>query len=153
MMAVIPGLALHQLWRTLSYVENILYLISLCVLAVGLISVVVSLYTSLNERRREISIFRALGAGAGKVVSLLLFESSLIVLTGILIGTILLYLCLFIVRPYLESSFSLYLPIQFLSSTELIYLGGILLGGITAGFIPAIKAYRNSLQDGLTIQA
>jgi putative ABC transport system permease protein len=152
MMAVIPGLALHQLWRTLSYVENILYLISLCVLAVGLISVIVSLYTSLNERRREISIFRALGAGAGKVVSLLLFESSLIVLTGILIGTMLLYLCLFLVQPYLESNFSLYLPIQFLSSIELIYLGGILLGGITAGFIPAIKAYRNSLQDGLTIQ-
>jgi len=152
MMAVIPGLALHQLWKTLSYIENILYLISLCVLAVGLISVIVSLYTSLNERRREIAIFRALGAGAGKVVSLLLVESSLIVLVGTLIGTALLYLCLFMVRPYLESNFSLYLPIQFLSSTELIYLGSILLGGITAGFIPAIKAYRNSLQDGLTIQ-
>ena len=152
LMAVIPGLALHQLWKTLSYIENILYLISLCVLAVGLISVIVSLYTSLNERRREIAIFRALGAGAGKVVSLLLVESSLIVLVGTLIGTALLYLCLFIVRPYLESNFSLYLPNQFLSSTELIYLGSILLGGITAGFIPAIKAYRNSLQDGLTIQ-
>ena len=113
---------------------------------------IVSLYTSLNERRREIAIFRALGAGAGKVVSLLLVESSLIVLVGTLIGTALLYLCLFMVRPYLESNFSLYLPIQFLSSTELIYLGSILLGGITAGFIPAIKAYRNSLQDGLTIQ-
>ena len=152
LMAVIPGLALHQLWKTLSYIENILYLISLCVLAVGLISVIVSLYTSLNERRREIAIFRALGAGAGKVVSLLLVESSLIVLVGTLIGTALLYLCLFMVRPCLESNFSLYLPIQFLSSTELIYLGSILLGGITAGFIPAIKAYRNSLQDGLTIQ-
>ena len=151
-MAVIPGLALHQLWRNLSYVEKILYLVSLCVLAVGLISVIVSLYTSLNERRREIAVFRALGAGAGKVVSLLLFESSLIVLTGIFVGTIILYLGLFIVRPYLESNFSLYIPIQFLSSTELIYLGSVLLGGITAGFIPAIKAYRNSLQDGLTIQ-
>ena len=152
LMAVIPGLALHQLWRNLSYVEKILYLISLCVLAVGLISVIVSLYTSLNERRREIAVFRALGAGAGKVVSLLLFESSLIVLTGIFVGTIILYLGLFIVRPYLESNFSLYIPIQFLSPTELIYLGSVLLGGITAGFIPAIKAYRNSLQDGLTIQ-
>ena len=151
-MAVIPGLALHQLWRNLSYVEKILYLVSLCVLVVGLISVIVSLYTSLNERRREIAVFRALGAGAGKVVSLLLFESSLIVLTGIFVGTIILYLGLFIVRPYLESNFSLYIPIQPLSYTELIYLGSILLGGITAGFIPAIKAYRNSLQDGLTIQ-
>ena len=152
LMAVIPGLALHQLWRNLSYVEKILYLVSLCVLAVGLISVIVSLYTSLNERRREIAVFRALGAGPGKVVSLLLFESSLIVVTGIFVGTIILYLGLFIVRPYLESNFSLYIPIQFLSSTELIYLGSVLLGGITAGFIPAIKAYRNSLQDGLTIQ-
>lgn len=152
LMAVIPGLTLHELWRNLSYVENILYLISLCVLAVGLISVIISLYTSLNERRREIAIFRALGAGVGKVVSLLLFESSLIVLTGILIGAMLFYLSLFFIRPYLESNFSLYLPIQLLSPTEWTYLGGIFLGGIIAGFIPAIKAYRNSLQDGLSIQ-
>ncbi len=152
LMAVIPGVALHELWRTLSYVENILYLISLCVLAVGLISVIISLYTSLNERRREIAIFRALGSGIGKVVSLLLFESTLIVLTGIFIGIILLYLGLYFVRPFLESNFSLFLPIQLLSPTEWLYLGGILLGGITAGLIPAIKAYRNSLQDGLTIQ-
>ncbi|QPJ62522.1 MAG: FtsX-like permease family protein [Candidatus Nitronauta litoralis] len=153
LMAVIPGVALHELWRTLSYVENILFLISLCVLVVGLISVIISLYTSLNERRREIAIFRALGSGIGKVVSLLMFESTLIVLMGILLGTIFLYLGLFIVRPILESNFSLYLPIQSLSSTEWMYLGGILLGGIIAGLIPAIKAYRNSLQDGLTIQA
>ena len=153
LMAVIPGVALHELWRTLSYVENILYLISLCVLAVGLISVIISLYTSLNERRREIAIFRALGSGIGKIVSLLLFESTLIVLTGILMGTFLLYLGLFFVRPFLEYNFSLYLPVQLPSPTEWIYLGGILLGGIIAGLIPAIKAYRNTLQDGLTIQA
>lgn len=152
LMAVIPGVALHELWRTLSYVENILYLISLCVLAVGLISVIISLYTSLNERRREIAIFRALGSGIGKVVSLLLFESTLIVLTGILMGAILLYLGLLFVRPFLEYNFSLYLPVQLPSPTEWMYLGGILLGGMVAGFIPAIKAYRNSLQDGLTIQ-
>jgi putative ABC transport system permease protein len=62
------------------------------------------------------------------------------------------YGLLYFIRPWLESNFSVYLPIEALSRTEWIYLAAIFCTGTLAGFIPAIKAYRNSLQDGLTVK-
>lgn len=151
-MAIIPGLALQEMWQTIGYVEQILFLVSLCVLLVGLLSILISLYTSINERRREMAILRSLGASSTHVFTLLIYESSFLVMLGCFFGVTSLYGLLFFVRPWLESNFSVYLEIQSLSSKEWAYLLGIFLTGTLAGLIPAIKAYMNSLQDGLTIK-
>ena len=71
---------------------------------------------------------------------------------GCLLGVASMYGLLYFVSPWLESNFSVYLPIEALSKTEWIYLGAIFVVGTLAGLIPAIKAYMNSLQDGLTIK-
>lgn len=151
-MAIIPALALQEMWQTIGYVEQILFLVSLCVLLVGILSILISLYTSINERRREMAILRSLGASSKHVFALLIYESSFLVLLGCLFGVASLYGLLIFVKPWLESNFSIYLQVQPLSSTEWYYLAGIFLAGTLAGLIPAIKAYMNSLQDGLTIK-
>ncbi|MDO9182958.1 MAG: FtsX-like permease family protein [Bacteriovorax sp.] len=151
-MAIIPALALQEMWQTIGYVEQILFLVSLCVLLVGVLSILISLYTSINERRREMAILRSLGASSKHVFALLIYESSFLVLLGCVLGVGSLYGLLVFVRPWLESNFSVYLEVQPLSSTEWLYLLGIFLAGTLAGLIPAIKAYMNSLQDGLTIK-
>lgn len=151
-MAIIPALALSEMWQTIGYVEQILFLVSLCVLLVGVLSILISLYTSINERRREMAILRSLGASSLHIFALLLYESSFLVLSGCIAGVAALYGLLIFVRPWLESNFSVYLEVQPLSSTEWLYLGGIFIAGTLAGLIPAIKAYMNSLQDGLTIK-
>ena len=151
-MAIIPGLALQEMWQTIGYVEQILFLVSLCVLLVGVLSILISLYTSINERRREMAILRSLGASSRHVFALLIYESSFLVFSGCIIGVGALYGLLFFVRPWLESNFSIYLEIQSLSVTEWFYLLGIFVAGTLAGLIPAVKAYMNSLQDGLTIK-
>jgi putative ABC transport system permease protein len=151
-MAIIPALSLQEMWETIGYVEQILFLVSLCVLLVGVMSILISLYTSINERRREMAILRSLGASARHIFFLLLYESSLLVLLGCIFGVASMYGLLYFVSPWLESNFSVYLPIEGLSKTEWIYLGGIFIVGTMAGLIPAIKAYMNSLQDGLTIK-
>jgi putative ABC transport system permease protein len=71
---------------------------------------------------------------------------------GCIFGVGALYGLLIFVKPWLESNFSIYLEVQSLSSKEWIYLLGIFSAGTLAGLIPAIKAYKNSLQDGLTIK-
>jgi putative ABC transport system permease protein len=152
LMAIIPALSLQEMWETISYVEQILFLVSLCVLATGILGILISLYTSINERRREMAILRSLGASSLHIFLLLIYESSLLVFMGCLTGVASLYGMLFFVRPWLESNFSVYLPIEMLSQTEFIYLGLIFIFGTLAGLIPAIKAYSNSLQDGLTIK-
>ncbi len=151
-MAIIPALSLQEMWETISYVEQVLFLVSLCVLLVGVLSILISLYTSINERRREMAILRSLGASARHIFFLLLYESSFLVLMGCLLGVASMYGLLYFVSPWLESNFSVYLPIEALSKTEWIYLGAIFVVGTLAGLIPAIKAYMNSLQDGLTIK-
>ena len=151
-MAIIPALSLQEMWETISYVEQVLYIVSLFVLIGGMISILIALYTSINERRREMAILRSLGARAPHVFLLLLYESSLLVFSGCLLGVLSLYGAIVIIKPWLESNFSIYLPIEMLSKTELTYLVLIFIAGSLAGIIPAIKAYLNSLQDGLTIK-
>jgi len=68
LMAIIPGVALSELWRTIGYAEDALRVVSIFVIIVGLLGMLVSLYTSLNERRREMAVLRAVGAGPLKVV-------------------------------------------------------------------------------------
>ena len=151
-MAIIPALSLQEMWETIGYVEQVLLLVSFCVLFVGILSILISLYTTINERRREMAILRSLGATSPNIFALLLYESALLVFTGCVIGVLWLYGLLYFVRPWLESNFSVYLPIEMLSKTEIYYLALIFVFGTLAGLIPAIKAYLNSLQDGLTIK-
>ncbi|GAB4405301.1 MAG: ABC transporter permease [Bacteriovoracaceae bacterium] len=149
--AIIPALGLQELWNTLGYVENALSLISLCVLAVGLIGIFIALYTSLQERRREIALFRAVGAGTRHIFTMLLGESFILVFSGLILGLLVNVLGLYLLNNWFMEEFSLFLDFKGLDQSEYIFIGVTLVASLLAGLIPAIKAYRQSLQDGLTV--
>jgi putative ABC transport system permease protein len=150
LMGIIPALALSEMWQTIGYVEQILFLVSICILIVGVLSILISLYTSVNERRREMAILRSLGASSFHIFALMLYESSLLVLFGEILGTGILYLILLTLRPWLQSNFSVYIELGPITSNEWLFLAFIFFAGCVVGIIPAIKAYFFSLQDGLT---
>ncbi len=152
LMAIIPGVALDELWRTIGYAEDALQVVTIFVLVVGLLGMLVSLYTSLNERRREMAILRAVGAGPRRIVLLLVLESGLLALAGAILGVGLIYALSFVFQPMVEQRFGLYLPIQAPTLTGWIYLGSVLVAGLLIGFVPAVKAYRNALSDGLSVR-
>jgi putative ABC transport system permease protein len=149
LMAVIPGVALSELWRGLSYAENALQAISAMVILVGLLGMLVSIYTSLNERRREIAILRSIGATKFKIMGLLVIESCLLSFFGSIFGVALMFLALFILKPILEFQFGIFIELRVLSLEDFIFLGAVVGFGIVLGILPALKAYRNSLIDGL----
>jgi len=151
-MAVMPGLALSEMWQGLGYAEQGLQLVSLFVVAVGLLGMLVSLYTSLDARRREMAILRAIGAGPMKIILLLVLESALLATLGAALGVAVIYGGLTLAQPWVESQFGLYLPIQALSTLEYIYLGAVVGAGFLIGFVPAVKAYRTALHDGLAVR-
>jgi len=151
LLAIMPGVALADLWEGVSYAESGLRLVSFFVVLSGFIGMLIALYTSLNERRREMAILRTLGAGPKKIVMLLILESGVLTLTGLILGTALVYGVLWLSQPLIEKEFGVYLPITLLGSNELIYLGVMLLGGFLIGMIPAWKAFRNALADGLSV--
>ena len=151
LMAVIPGLALSELWQTLSYVEQTLKLVALAVLLVGLLGVVISLYSSMQERRREIAILRSLGASKLQIFAWPFVEATFLVFFGIILGFAWLYLGMMFFRPWLQSEFAVFLPLTAPTESELIACALIFVAGTFAGLLPAIKAYLFSVHDGLAV--
>ena len=152
LMAIIPGVSLSELWDGLSYAEDGLRVVSAFVVVVGLLGMLVSIYNSLNERRREMAILRSIGAGPRLIFSLMILESLVMTVVGAILGVGFMYLLLFVLQPVIESHFGLYLPISAPSGEEYAYLGAIFVLGWLLGLVPAWRAYKNTLYDGLTIR-
>jgi putative ABC transport system permease protein len=150
LMAVIPGVALSELWNGISYGEQVLRVVALFVVIVGLMGMLMALYTSLNERRREVAILRAIGVGPLRIMALLVLESGALTCIGSLLGVGLVYGLVFLLQPLVESGFGLRIPLTPLTSTGYLYLAGVIVAGLAVGLIPAWKAYRNALADGLS---
>lgn len=150
--AILPGVALHELWGMMSVAEQALMAVSGFVVIAGLLGMLSSLLTSLQERRREMAILRAMGARPKHVFSLLILEASSLTFIGIVAGTLALYLILTLASPIIQQSYGINLSIVTLSSYELSLLGLVQLAGTVIGFIPALRAYKQSLSDGMTIR-
>ena len=151
--AVIPGVALGELWQNIGGAEVGLRVIAIFAVAIGLTGMLVSLYSSLEARRREMAIFRAVGAGPRTIVSLLVLESGLLAFLGCVIGVAFVYAGLLLGQAPIEQRFGLHLSIRPLGATEWTYLAVVFFAGIVIGFVPALKAYRTSLVDGLSPRA
>ncbi|BBM65784.1 peptide ABC transporter permease [Vibrio alfacsensis] len=150
--AIMPGVALHELWGMMSVAEQALMAVSGFVVVAGLLGMLSSLLTSLQERRREMAILRAMGARPRHVFSLLISEASLLTLAGILLGVAGLYAILALLQPLIQQHYGIHLSLTSLSSYEWMLLSFVQCAGIIIGFIPAFRAYRQSLSDGMTIR-
>lgn len=150
--AVIPGVALSQLWNIVEVVERALAVISGFVVAVGLIGILTSILTTLNERRREMAILRSVGAKGRHILALLVSEAALLAGIGATLGVGAMYGLLAMLRPVLETR----LNIGALRSVPGPYDLGVI-AAVTAiaallGLIPAGLALRRSLADGLSVR-
>jgi putative ABC transport system permease protein len=150
--AVLPGVALSELWGIIGIAENALLIVSAFVVVVGLSGMLTALLTSLNERRREMAILRSVGARPGHVFALIMGEAAALTLAGILLGLGLLYGLLLITRPIIEARYGIYIALDGLSTHELLLLGIVLLAGFVVGTLPGYRAYKLSLADGLSIR-
>lgn len=150
--AILPAVALTELWHTIGYAEDGARIITGAVLLVGLLGMIVSLYSTLEERRREMAILRSLGAGPRRIAALLVMESGMLSALGAIAGFGLAYALLFVGRAMAESHFGISVPITPPQKLEWMYLTGVIAAGLLVGLLPAWRAYRNALQDGLTIR-
>nr|WP_192867888.1 ABC transporter permease [Thaumasiovibrio subtropicus] len=150
--AIMPGIALHELWGMMSIAEQALMVVSGFVVVAGLLGMLTGLLTSLNERRREMAILRAMGARPGHIFFLLVSEATVLTTAGIGLGLGFLYGLLALLQPLVQQQFGIYLAITPPTQYEWILLAIVQLAGIIVGLIPAFRAYRHSLADGMTIR-
>lgn len=150
--AIMPGVALQELWGLVGTAETALSVISAMVVATALLGMMTMILTTLNERRREMAILRSVGARPTTVLGLLTAEGGLLTLAGVLLGTLALYAALLTMRPVIDRMYGLNLPIDALRPDEWMKLAAIVVAGILAAALPAIRAYRLSLADGMTVR-
>lgn len=150
LLAVLPGVALDQLWRIVGVVENALLAVSALVVAIGLAGMVAVVWASLNERRRELAILRSVGAGPLHVFLLLGLEGLLLTAGGIVLGFAALTLATVPAAPWVQAQYGLALPLWTQGWREATLMGAILAAGLVAALLPAWRASRLALADGLT---
>lgn len=152
LMAIIPGEALRELWSVTSIAERALLAVSAFVIAVGLVSILTSILTSLNERRREMSILRATGARPGHIFSLLTLEAGLTGFIGAAIGILLVHTAFAFIAPMAQTQFGVSFGAGGPGLLDLKVLGAVTLASLLIGALPAIAAMRRSLADGLSVR-
>ena len=152
LLAILPGVALQELWSLMGTAEQALFVVSLFVVLTGLIGMLTAILTSLNERRREMAILRSVGARPWHIASLLVLEAFALALAGVAFGVALLYLGIASSQGFVQANYGLYLALNAPSSYEGKLLGGILVAAVAMGSVPAWRAYRQSLADGLSIR-
>ena len=148
--AIIPAMTLEDLWSVLSAADIALSLVSGAVLVVGLLVMLTALYTALNERRREIAVLRTLGLHARQIFMLFILESALISGAGAVLGVAAAYAVLYAVRIPVENRYGIPLAMVGVSSRVAYYVIAVVVAGALLGIIPAMRAYRNALVDGLS---
>lgn len=150
LMAVLPGVALDELWQVVGIGENALLVVSGMVVIVGLAGLVSAILASLGERRRELAVLRSVGARPGDIFLLLAAEGLAVMLAGVVLGVILLTLALLALGPYLSAQFGVTLHPALPAAGELQLLLWTIIAGFVASLLPGLRAYRLSLADGLT---
>ncbi|WP_122047480.1 ABC transporter permease [Vibrio atlanticus] len=150
--AIMPGIALHELWGMMAVAEQALLIVSGFVVIAGLLGMLSSLLTSLQERRREMAILRAMGARPRHVFGLLISEASALTFLGITLGVAVLFALIAVVAPIVQQSYGINISVSAITPHEWKLLMLVQVAGIIIGFIPAFRAYRQSLSDGMTIR-
>jgi putative ABC transport system permease protein len=153
LLAVLPGLALQELWRIVGLAETALLAVSGMVVVTALIGMAATIFATLEARRREMAILRAVGARPATIAALLAAEAGAIAAAGAVLGLALVYLGLWVARPLVDAAYGLYLPVGVPGWREAAILSAVAASGVVAGLAPAWRAWRLSLADGLTVRS
>ena len=152
LLAIVPGVTLAELWRSISVFEQILTALSALVLVAGLIGMLTTILSTLSERRREMAVLRAVGAHPYQIVLLFVLETLLVVSAGCATGMLLLYVFLAALRPAIQRQYGINIAVTPPDAGQLALVAIAILLGVLVSLIPGFIAYRRSLQDGLAMK-
>jgi len=144
------GAVMADLFDKIGWFDRVLTLVSYLVALVAAGSILASIYNSMNERRRELAILRALGARRTTVFSAIVLESATIAAFGVAAGFAIYAVLMYIVAGIMRSQTGVVLepfkfnPVMLWSPVMFIALGAL------AGIVPALKAYRTDVASNLT---
>jgi putative ABC transport system permease protein len=147
--AILPAVALGELWQIIGTLENLLQVISILVLTASLLALSTMLLSSLRERRRELALYRAIGAHPSFIIWLIELEGLAMVAMATLLGYLVVVLGFSLTQDWLSESYALVIDAWPSSTGTWLYIAGAILATALLILIPAFIAYRRSLGHAL----
>ena len=142
--AILPGVALSELWRMIAVLENTLLLVSALVFIAACLGVSAMLLASIRERRREIQLLRIVGAPPVVLFLLIELEALIITLVSCVLGAGLLTACLALLKDYFASQYGLHIEINLFAQNSLYLLAAVVSASVVVAFIPSLSGYRKA---------
>jgi putative ABC transport system permease protein len=149
-MAVRPIEQIAALFEMLGNIDKILIAVSLLVILVAGVSILVSIYNSMSERKRPIAILRALGARRSTILAVILMEATTLCLIGGIAGVLAGHALAEGAGRLLQSEAGISITGLAFHPMEGAVIGGLLVLGVLVGLLPAMKAYRSDIAKGLS---
>ena len=149
--AVIPGVALARIWQIIGFADRGFMAINLLIVGLVLLSMVAMTVLSADNRRREMAIFRALGASPRVLVGLMIGEALLLSLAAVVLGIAFAIGLSAIAHEAMAARFGLTAEAAFYFSD--IWVAFYLVpAALIANLVPAMRLYRNSINDGIMVR-
>ena len=144
LLAILPGVALSELWEMINILEGVLQLISYLILFSALLGLSAMLLASIREREQEIRLFRAIGASPSFLFFLIQLEALIICGFSILIGSACLLFCLGVSKEMLSANFGLYVEANILSTDSIVLMSLVVIATFGVASIPSLGAYKKA---------
>ena len=147
--AAVPAIEVNRLFELLGIgIEGLQFLAAVIMFISG-ISVFVSLYNSLKERKYEMALMLSMGASRTRLFLLLLLEGIILSLSGFVAGILLSRLGIYLVAKALNKRFHFDVSQFGLQTGEIYLFIGALFIGILAAALPSVGIYRINISKTL----
>lgn len=149
MLAASPVYEINRLYSMIGIgIETLRYL-ALILVIVSALSIFISLFNSLKERKYELAVLRVIGSGRGRLFGLILMEGILIAIIGTALGLLLSHVGMYFIANGMEGSYKYsFTASKFYREEGLLVLGALAIGFIAA-ILPALKAFRTDIHNTL----
>ncbi|MGH1361797.1 MAG: ABC transporter permease [Burkholderiaceae bacterium] len=152
LLAIIPGVALQELWDLMRVAEQTLQVISVFVVVTSLLGMLTAILATLEARRREMAVLRAVGARLSHLAGLFIAEAGVLALIGAALGLLALNAFSLLARPFVLDQFGVMLTVVWPSARDWWLLAAVIGSALLISLWPAWRAFRLSLADGLTVR-
>lgn len=149
LMAILPGMALAELWQIMGNVEALLLGLSGLIVICALIGLATMLLATMRERYQEIAVLRTIGAGPFTLLLLIQLEAMLLTIVSAALSIALVAVLMSMFKPWLSSTYGLFLSSPLFSQSSVIIVLLILGCTYLVSLFPAIAAYKRGLHAGL----
>ena len=148
--AASPAIEMNRLYSMMGVGTDALRNLALIIVIVSGLSIFISLFSSLKDRKYELALMRVMGASRNYLFFLIILEGLLFAILGYLLGLFLCHSGMSLLSGYLEEAYQYEFRGWRFFKEELWLLGGSLVIGFVAALIPAFQAYQTDISETLT---